>query len=165
MNSLPPLITALAIIGVAVYLFMRRNGERAANAPLRGEIAGKVCFETILYRASIFKTAGFGGTRSQWIPLRGPKRLIVGTDAFMVSAPLALREFVFRGSESSIAFSQGPSRVVSRDWIVTSGQKGGRQVQLAITKEGGMPEIWQALAEAGAAPGPPFVEARDSDRG
>jgi hypothetical protein len=166
MNSLPPLITPLAIIGIAVYLLMRRNGERARNAPLRREIEAQVCFETILYRASIFKIARFGDTRGQWIPLRGPKRLIVGTDAFMVSAPQTLREFAFRGRESSIAFSQMPSRLAARDWIVITGQAGGRQVQLAITRKGSMPEIWQALAETGAAPGPPpFVEALDSDHG
>ena len=38
--------------------------------------------------------------------MRGPKRLIVGTDAFMISAPQALCEFVFTGRESSIAFTQ-----------------------------------------------------------
>jgi hypothetical protein len=150
MNSLPPLIGSLTIIGVIVYMFMRRNGERARNAPRRAEIEAQVCFETILYRASIFKTAGIGGTRGQWIPLRGPKRLIVGTDAFMVSTPQALREFVFRGCQSSIAFSQAPSGVVDRDWIVITGQADGRQVQLAITQDN-LLEVWRALAGTGAA--------------
>ena len=149
MNSLPPMIVSLTIAGVIVYLFMRRNGERARNAPLRGEIEARVCFQTILYRASIFETAGFGSPRGQWIPLRGPKRLIVGTDAFMVSAPQALREFVFRGCESSIAFSQAPSRIVNRDWIVITGHGAGCQVQLAITQDN-LPEVWRALAGTGA---------------
>ena len=87
MDLLPELLIPVLIIGGVVYMFMRRNGERARNAPLRGEIEAQVCFETILYRASILGTGGFGGTRGQWIPLRGPKRLTVGTDAFTVSAP------------------------------------------------------------------------------
>ena len=145
-----PLLVALAIIAGWVFMFMRRNRERGRNAPLRDEIEAQVCFETILYRASILGTGGFGGTRGYWISVRGPKRLIVGTDAFMVSAPQALREFVFTGRESSIAFSQAPSRRVVRDWIVITGQVGGRQVHLAITQDN-LPDIWQALAGTGAA--------------
>lgn len=149
--KLLPILVPFIVIGL-IYLTMRRQRlERAGNAPLRGEIEAQACFETILYRASILGTGGFGGTRGWWIPLRGPKRLIVGADAFMVSAPQALREFVFRGRESSIALSQMPSLLVARDWIVITGQSGGRQVQLAITKKEGLPDIWQALAGTGAA--------------
>ena len=126
---------------------VRLAGSGAGNAPLRGEIAARVCFETTLDRASFLGTGGFGGTRGVWIRLRGPKRLIVGTDAFMVSAPQALSEFVFRGSESSIAFGQA---VNPDDCIMITGQAGGRQVQLAITG-GNLPDIWQALAGTGAA--------------
>lgn len=147
MDLLPEVLIPLAIIGGLVYMFMRQNRERAANAPLRDEIAARVCFETTLDRASFLGTGGFGGTRGVWIRLRGPKRLIVGTDAFMVSAPQALSEFVFRGSESSIAFGQA---VNPDDCIMITGQAGGRQVQLAITG-GNLPDIWQALAGTGAA--------------
>ena len=87
MDLLPQVLIPLLVIGGIVYLFTRWNRERAGNAPLRGEIEAQVCFETTLDRASILGTGGFGGTRGVWIPLRGPKRLIVGTDAFMVSAP------------------------------------------------------------------------------
>jgi hypothetical protein len=147
MDLLPQVLIPLLIIGGIVYLFTRRNRERARNAPLRGEIEAQVCFETALDRASILGTGGFGGTRGVWIPLRGPKRLVVGTDAFMVSAPQALREFVFRGPESSIAFGQA---VNPDDCIMITGQAGGRQVQLAITRDN-LPDIWQALAGTGAA--------------
>jgi len=64
-----------------------------------------------------------------------------------VSAPQALREFVFSGPESSIAFGQA---VNPDDYIVITGQVGGRQVQLAITGDN-LPHIWQALAGTGAA--------------
>ena len=147
MDLLPEVLISLVIIGGLVYMFMRQNRERAGNAPLRDEIAARVCFETTLDRASFLGTGGFGGTRGVWIRLRGPKRLIVGTDAFMVSAPQALSEFVFRGSESSIAFGQA---VNPGDCIMITGQAGGRQVQLAITG-GNLPDIWQALAGTGAA--------------
>jgi hypothetical protein len=80
--------------------------------------------------------------------LRGPKRLIVGADGFVVSAPQALREFAFTGGESSIALSRAPSRVVDRDWIVITGQAGHRQVRLGITRDN-LPEVWQALAGTG----------------
>jgi hypothetical protein len=99
-----------------------------------------VCFETTLDRVSIL-------SRGMWIPVRGPKRLIVGTDAFMISAPQALRKFVFRGPESSIAFGQA---VNPGDYIRITGQVDGRQVQLAITRDN-LHDIWQALAGTGAA--------------
>lgn len=152
MYLLPQILLPLATIGVAAYLFARRNRERARNAPLRGEIESRVSFATMLDRASVLGTGGFGGIRGSWIPVRGPKRLIVGTDAFMISAPQALREFVFSGRESSIALTRMPSGLVGRDrdWIVINGQANGRQVQLAITQDN-LPDIWQALAATGAA--------------
>jgi hypothetical protein len=149
MDRLPPLLIPLAIVAVVVYMFRQRNRERAKNVPVRGEVEARVRFETALDGASILGTGGFGGTRGQWIRLRGPKRLVVGTDAFMVSAPQALREFVFTGRESSIESTQMPSRWVDRDWIVINGQAAGRQVQLAITRDN-LPDVWQALAGTGA---------------
>lgn len=65
----------------------------------------------------------------------------------MISAPQALREFVFRGPGSSIAFGQA---VNPDDCIMITGQADGRQVQLAITRDN-LPDIWQALAGTGAA--------------
>ncbi len=153
MNPLP-VLASLVIVGGILYLFVRRNRERTANAPLRGEIQAGVRFATRLDHVSILGTGGFGGNRGQWIRLRGPKRLVVGADAFMISLPQALREFVFTGRESAIQYSRAPSRRAEGDWIVITGQASGRQVQLAITKSAGMPEMWQALAETGAAQGP-----------
>jgi hypothetical protein len=150
MNPLPVLIP-FVIIGGIMYLFMRQKRERTTNAPLRDEIQAGVRFATRLDHASHLGTGGFGGTRGQWISLRGPKRLVVGADAFMISSPQALREFVFTGRESSIRFSQAPSRLVQRDWIIITGPVSGRQEQLAITKKAGLPDIWQALAGTGAA--------------
>jgi hypothetical protein len=147
MNLLPQVLIPLLIIGGFVYLYMRRNRERARNAPLRSEIETRVCFRTALDRVSILGTAGFAGTRGMWIPVRGPKRLIVGIDAFMISAPQALNEFVFRGPESSIAFGQA---VNPDDCIMITGQAGDRRVQLAITGDN-LQDIWQALAGTGAA--------------
>jgi hypothetical protein len=150
-NWLPPLLISLLIIGGWMYMFARRNRERTANAPLRAQIEAQVRFETSLYRASKLGTGGFGGTRGQWFPLRGPKRLVVGPDAFMVSAPQALREFVFTGRESSITWTRSPSRRVHRDWIVITGPADdGGQVKIAITQDN-LPDIWQALAGTGAA--------------
>jgi len=147
---LPPLLIVPLIIGGWMYLFRRQSRERVTNAPLRSEIEAQVCFETRLDRARVLGSGGFGGTRGYWISLRGPKRLTVGTDAFMISAPQALREFVFTGHETSIAFSQAPSGLGHRDWIVITGPVGGRQVQLAITRDN-LPDVWQALAGTGAA--------------
>ena len=149
MDLLPQLLTPLLIIGVIAFLFARRNSERAGNTPLRSVIEAQVCFETTFDRASITATGRFAGTLSGWIPLRGTKRLVVGTDTFMVSAPLALREYVFTGPEASIGVSQAPSRWVDREWIVIIGQAGGREVQLAISPYN-LPDAWQALAGTGA---------------
>jgi hypothetical protein len=124
-----------------------RHRERDRNAPLRGEIGARVRFKTTLDRVSILGTGGFRGTRGVWISVRGPKRLIVGTDTFTISAPQALREFVFRGPESSIAFGQA---VNPGDCIMITGRADGRPVQLAITGDN-LQDIWRALAGTGAA--------------
>jgi len=152
--SLIPLLLLPLIIGVFVYMVVQRGRERARNAPLRAEIAAQRSFATNLDRVAAFKANGFGGgTRGYWIVARGyPKQLIVGTNAFMVSIPY--REYVFRGSESSIAISQEPSRMITRDWIIITGRQGTRQVDLAISRSNALPEIWAALAQAGATPGP-----------
>ena len=147
------LLGLLAPLGVAYALMwagtvMWRNRQRASNAPLRSEIEAHVRFATALDRASILGTGGLA-IRGLWIPLQGPKRLIVGTDAFMFSAPRALRECAFTGPECSIACSQAPSRSVKRDWIVITGEVGDRLVQLAISHHN-LPEVWQALAGTGA---------------
>ena len=146
------MVAPVVIIGTLMWVGTRvwRNPR---NAALRGEIEAQVCFATKLDGASLLGTRGFrgfGGTRGRWIRLQGPRRLTVGTDAFMIYAPNALREFVLRGRECSIEFSQEPSRFVNRDWIVITGQAAGRQVQLAITRHN-LLEVWQALAGTGAA--------------
>ena len=147
MDLLPQVLIPLLILGGFVLLYTRRNRERDRNAPLRGEIEARVCFKTALDRVSILGTGGFEGTSGMWISVREPKRLTVGTDAFMISAPQALREFVFRGPESSITFGQA---VDPDDCIMIIGQAGGRQVELAITGDN-LRDIWQALAGTGAA--------------
>jgi hypothetical protein len=151
MGWLLPLLGVLVIIGGWMYVFTRQNREREANAPLRDEIQARVYLSTRLDRVSKLGEGGFRGTRGVWIGFRGPKRLVVGADAFMISMPQALREYVFTGRESSIAISQTPSGLARRDWIIITGQADGRQVQIAITKKEGLPEIWQALAGTGAA--------------
>ena len=150
-------VVILAIACGIVYLFARRNRERNENVPLRNDIEAGVALRTSLHRASVLGTGGFGGTRGMWIPLRGPKRLTVGAGGFTVSAPLASREFTFTGSDSSIALSQAPSRVVSRDWIVITRNDGNRQLRLAITRDN-LPEVWQALAGTGVALAPGLAE-------
>ena len=141
-----PLLWALAVMAIIICAFIRESRERASNAPLRFDIEMQVCFSIALDYAMLLGRGGY------WIALKGPKRLVVGTEAFMVVSSLGAA-YAFRGCESSITFSQAPSRVVSRDWIVITGQYGARQVQLAVTKKGKLPEIWQAIAGTGAAPG------------
>jgi hypothetical protein len=150
---LPKLLIPIVIFGVMAYLFDKWNRERGRNAPLRCEIETRVCFETVLERVRILGTGGFRGISGQWYPLRGPKRLVVGTDAFMVSAPQALREFVLTGRECSIDLTRMPTRPVGRDrdWIVITGQANGSPVQLAITQDN-LPDIWMALVGTGAVP-------------
>ena len=142
-----------ALIWAGTRLWLHRQRRRSSG--LRGQIEAHVCFETALSQASLLGTrgyAGFGGTRGRWIALQGPRRLIVGADAFIFSAPNALKEYVFSGRDCSIAYSQAPSRFVNRDWIVITGQADGRQVQLAISHDN-LPEIWQALTGTGVAYG------------
>jgi hypothetical protein len=146
-----PVLMSFAVIGGIMYLLIRRNRERFTNASLRSEILAQIGLSTPLDHVSILGRGGFEGTRGQWIRFRGPKRLVVGADAFMISMPGASREFAFTGRESSIAFSQARSGLAKRDWIIITGEAGGRQVQLAITKKSGLLEIWQALAGTGAA--------------
>lgn len=157
MGVVTEFVVILAIPCVIVYLLARQHRERDGNTPLRIEIGERVFFRAPLYRASVLGTGGFGGTRGVWFPLHGPKRLTVGTDAFMVSAPQAGREFVFTERDSSIALSQAPSRVVTRDWIVVTRQDGDQQLRLAITRDN-LPEVWQALAGTGVTLAPAMGE-------
>jgi hypothetical protein len=150
MSWIPQVVVPAILVAAWVQLFRRRHRERAGNAPLRGEIKSQVVFETTLHRASVRGTGGFGGRPGSWYPLRGPKRLIVGTDAFMVSAPQALREFAFAGRESTISYTPIRYHLETRDSIVTTGPTGGSQVQLAITGDNLM-AAWQALEATGAA--------------
>jgi hypothetical protein len=140
-------VITLAIPCGILYLIARRNRDRNENAPLRDEIEAEASLRMPLHRASVLGTGGFGGARDRWIPLRGPKRLTVGADGFVVSAPQALREFAFAGRDSSIEVSRAPSRIVNRDWIIMTPRDGGRS--LAITSDN-LPEVWQALAATGA---------------
>ena len=157
MGVIVEFVFAVAILGGIASLFVRRSRERGENAPLRNEIEAGASYRAPLRRASVLGTGGFGGTRGVWISLRGPKRLTVGADAFMVSAPQALREYVFTGRDSSIALSQAPSRIVDRDWIVITRRDGGRQLRLAITGDN-LPEVWQALAGTGVTQAPAVAE-------
>jgi hypothetical protein len=136
---------ALIWAGTRIWL----NRRRGRTAGLRGEIETQACFTTTLDGASI-RGKGFGG--GGWLPMQRPQRLIVGPDAFIFSAPNSLKEYVFRGSDYTIAFSEAPSRFVKRDWIVITGQSGGRNIQLAVSHREKLHEIWQALARTGAAP-------------
>jgi hypothetical protein len=85
-------------------------------------------------------------------------RMVVGGTLALLAVSLGA-SYAFNGRESSIAFGQQPSYVANRDWIIITGQNGTRQLQLAVTRKGSLPEIWQALANAGAAPGPAGVAA------
>jgi hypothetical protein len=103
-----------ATVCVAVGFVIQRNRQYSGNAPLRSEIEARVCFETTLDRLSKLGTNRLGGTRGMWLSVRGPKQLTVGTDAFMISAPWAFREWAFTGRGSSIAVTQMPSRLAER---------------------------------------------------
>jgi hypothetical protein len=152
---------ALAVAVLFVCALVRLHRERVRDAPLRAEIAAEARFEMSLDRVRLFWTGG-SRDRGRWIRIRknGPMRLVVSPDAFAVRTPGAV--WVFRGSESSIEFSQEPSRSASRDWIVITGPNGDQQVEIAISKKGGMQEIWHALAGTGATPGLRSIQARDS---
>jgi hypothetical protein len=104
-------------------LIMRRNRERFTNAPLRDEIQARVCLSTPLDHVSILGTGGFGGTRGQWIRVKGPKRLETGADAFMISLPS--REFVFTGrlelnqfNESAPECEAAAPPDIGQGWVV-----------------------------------------------
>ena len=156
LNTLSSVLIPLVIVGGFVSLFVRRNRERAVNAPLRAEIGAQVRFKTRLHRVKILGTGGWsGGTRGYWLTARGPTWLTVGTDAFIISNPQGFREYAFRGSGTSMMVTQAPSGWDVRDWIVLTAQIAGRQRQIAITRDD-LPEVWQALAGTGVTvmPGP-----------
>jgi len=140
---------ALLWVGTRLWL----NRQHARNSGLRAEIEAQMRFATTVDYARDNRVTTFARNGHAWVSLGRPMRLIVGTDAFIFEAPNALKEYVFRGSECSIAFSQEPSSVfVTRNWIVITGPARGRQVQLAISNDNLM-DIWQALTGAGAAYG------------
>jgi len=103
MVAIQILMSFVIIVGGILFLFIRQNRAREVNAPLRDEIQAQVFLSTRLDHAAILGTGGLRGAPGVWIRLGGPKRLVVGADAFMISMPQALREFVCTGRESSIA--------------------------------------------------------------
>ena len=123
-----------------LFLFMRQNRERTANAPLRGEIQVGVFRRRDLIMPACSARADLGVPAARGSALRGPKRLIVGADAFMISCPRPSANMYLPDASHPSRFSQAPSRIVQRDWIIITGQVGGRQVQLAITKKAGLPK-------------------------
>jgi hypothetical protein len=149
MDLLRPLVICapVAIIAALMWLGARssHNRLRGKNAELRGEIEAQARFAVTLDRARIHRSGGRG-----WLPVQGPVQLIVGTDSFIFSAPRAFGDCAFRGSECSIKVSRAPVRFGGRDWIIVTGQDGGRRVQLAISHRDLM-NVWQALAATGAA--------------
>ena len=145
------IVAPVVVIGTLMWVSTLK-WRSTRNTPLRREIEAQVCYTTILARASIFRKSAIAGTRGRWTRLQGrTKRLTVGTSAFIITAPQALKEFAFRGCDCSIAVSQAPSRFINRDWIVITGQSADRQVRVAIAHRN-LPEVWQALAGTGATP-------------
>jgi hypothetical protein len=150
---------ALAIAVLAAFALLQQHRERVRDAPLRAEITAEARFEMTLDRVRFWWTRG-SRDRGRWVRIRnGPMRLVVSPDAFMVRTPGAV--YVFRGCESSIEFSQEPSRSASRDWIVITTEQGDRQLQVAVSKKGSMQEVWRVLAGTGATPGLRSIQARD----
>lgn len=146
------LVAQVSIVAVLMWAGTRLviNRQRARTAGLRSEIEAQRCFATTLDAARVYLITTFGRDGHAWVSLQGPRRLIVGTDGFIFSAPNALRDYAFRGRECCISLSQAPSSLfVKRDWIVITGLAGGRQVQLAISNDN-LSEIWRALAASGA---------------
>lgn len=158
------LLRQLAIWAPLVIIYaLMVAGRRAARirqrdrlAPqLLSEIEAQECFRTPLKDVSIFGPGRFAGNLRHWVALPAPRRLIAGTDAFIISVPSAARggggpELVFRGRECSIAYSQAPSRLGNRDCIIITGPGRHGQVKLAVWHDN-LPEIWHALARTGAA--------------
>jgi hypothetical protein len=149
LKVLPVVLIVVAVVGTR----RRRDREGAMNAPLRDEIAARVVFETALDHVSFVGEGGFAGTLGYWISSTDPARLVVGTDAFVISS--FSREFAFRGCESSIALSQEPSRMVRRDYVIITGGSGDQWHEVAISRNRDLQEIWMALAGTGAATSPP----------
>lgn len=147
--SLVWVLWLLMAVGIVMFVLARRNRERARNALLRSEIEELARFETPLDRVMFLGTGDFRGEiRDWWISRKG--RLIVGSGAFVISVPWSVRDDVFTGSDSVIEFRHVPYRAAGRDLIIVTGQRGTRQVQVAIRRKGALPEIWQALAGTGA---------------
>jgi hypothetical protein len=158
MDLLRPLVMLayLGVAGILLWAGMRLwlHRQRTRTAGLRSEVAAGVRFEVILDATRWYKTNGslWGADRS-WFSL-GPAQLMVGADAFVISAPKAFSEFAFKGCDCSISLSQSPSSPFrQRDWIVISGTGitplgSGRQAQLAISHDN-LWDIWRALVAAG----------------
>jgi len=148
------LVAQTGIAGVLLWVGTRLwlNRQHARNSGLRAEIEAQMRFAATIDYARYNRVSTFGRNGRAWVSLGGG-RLIVGTGFFIFEAPNAFKEYVFRGSECSIAFSQEPSSVfVRRNWIVITGLARGRKVQLAISSDN-LIDIWQALTGTGVAYG------------
>jgi hypothetical protein len=148
----PAVVVSLLIsAGMRAYL----SRQRGRIAALTSKTEAEPRFETTLNAARVAKPSTFAPDGRAWFSLRAPVQLMVGADAFIVSAPKAFQVYAFRGCECSISLSQAPSSpFAQRDWIVIMGLCKGpvgssRQARLAIAHDN-IWEIWRALAATGA---------------
>src|SRR5215470_17114859 len=71
--------------------------DMRGSPELRNKIEAQVRFATTLDRARIHRRGGRG-----WLPVRGPVRLTVGTDAFIFPARKAFGECAFREASAPL---------------------------------------------------------------
>jgi hypothetical protein len=152
MGYLVPMIVVVIVgFGVVKTWLDHRREE-----PLRRELMNQeVTFCAKLNHVRVLGTGGLNGTRGQWVSLKGPMSLLVRTGGFEVVCPINIlrllfgMEYRFQASEALIEMSQVPSRFIQSEWIVVSGQKGHRDICIAMTTSDSLDSIWHALTGIG----------------
>lgn len=145
------------IIGVpVVFLVVVLNVQRRRRSlrPLRDAVES----QDIVYRGGVRVKLGFDhGWSTKTL---GGMELVVRSDAIQVRLvhPTLGRalgtEWLLLPHDTSIQLTRGPShRIFRRDWIALYGTEGGKRVDLAVSADGQLTEIWNALIDAGARPG------------
>jgi len=137
------------------------------KALLRREIRARaITFRAALDHVAVMEPGWLSPGSDFEVPISNQVELIVRADAFEVSSASSFGrvvmglEYFFRARETSVELNRLIPRIYGTDMpprIVVRGWQGGKKIQLTITQEHDPLEIWNALTEAGAVPGPAWI--------
>jgi hypothetical protein len=155
LTAAPPiLLAAIVLVGfIVIFIRVRQQGSRllpvrqaasAEHVALRTDVQVKV------------QLRGLRRGRAAWSSKTlGAMQLTIGTATVWLTtrpegAGRALgSEWFFNARETQIERSRLPNDPLHREWIILTGDSGGRSAKVAVKPAAPADEVWNALLHAG----------------